>query len=99
MQARCMRLLARQSSSVAFEVRNVSGEARELAESLAERLASNHEACSSFVARLDQPTKAKIIRALVASEGGDGQQISKTYLDNLFKEHDKRQPYEQLDRC
>ena len=98
MQARCMRLVARHSTSSAFEVRNVEREGREFAERVAERLASNQEACTSIAGQLDQNTRRSLLQALAAAEGDHGEQISKTYLDNLFKEHDTVKPFGQLDR-
>ena len=75
-------------------------EAQELTESLAERLSSNKEACSSIADRLDTSTRQNLLKALVLAEDkieGNGS-VSKAYLETLFKEHDTRLPFGQLDR-
>ncbi len=98
--ARCVRLLTRHSTSSAFSVRSVEREAQELADSFAERLASNQEACTSIAGRLDQRTRETLLKALVLAEGNSDQEngLSKAYLESLFKEHDTRLPFGQLDR-
>ena len=98
MQRQALRLIARRKSSAAFEVRNVGREAQDFAESVAERLTSNQQACSSVAAQLDQETRLRLMQALAAAGGSGGQQVSKAYIDNLFKTFDTRQPMQQLDR-
>lgn len=98
--ARCVKHLTRHSASSAFTVRNTEREAQELAESLAERLASNAAACSSVAERLDQQSRQRLLEALVVAEGNSNQNEgpSKAYLETLFKDHDTRLPFGQLDR-
>jgi hypothetical protein len=93
------RILVRRSSGSAYQAGKFEREAQAFADGVAERLASNKEACSSLVEFLDDSSKQRLFHALLASESSQGGVLSKSYLDKLFEVHDTLAPLGQLQRC
>jgi len=91
-------ILLRRSSASAVQAGKFEREAQEFAEGVAERIASNSEACTSIVDSLDNTAKERLFQALLAADSSQGGALSKTYLDKLFKEHDTVAPFGQLQR-
>jgi len=91
-------ILVRRSSGSAFQVGKLEREAQEFSQGVAERIASDREACTSIVENLNNSSKGRLFHALLASDSSQGGVLSKTYMDKLFVEHDTVAPFGQLQR-
>lgn len=98
MLARRVCRLARHSTSSAFEIGKVEREARDFAQSMADRLSSNKDACTSVAFQLDEAARQNLLQALIAADSSKDKDFSRSYLETLFKKHDTQAPFGQLDR-
>ena len=80
--------VARRYKSSALNVGAEERETQNLANSLAERMASQEGACSTIAEGLDQAGRQQLLKALIDVERSQGRGLSSAYVDKLFQHFD-----------